>query len=158
MSKSKTWKQNRDERRQISQGGDTVELHELDALLKGLSWTRGWADNHHGAQIGIVYLIRDGIDECAVVEWPAYAGWGDRGTQVPRTALQEARALIENPPPPRLRTVSELQGQIEAQKYRLGVFEEPPGRYGKDPRCPEYAAECQLEIARLQRLIEERSA
>lgn len=100
MTKSKTWKRNRDERRRISQSGDTVGLAEIDHLIKGTAWSRGWVDRINDAQIGIVYLIRRGIDEVAVAQWPAYAGWGEQRTQVPRSALADIRKLLDNPPPP----------------------------------------------------------
>lgn len=104
VTKSKTWKRNRDERKRVSESEDTVALSEVESLIKGTRWGRGWADRIEGAQIGIAYLIRRGVDEVAVVQWPAYEGWGGSGTQVPRSALTDTQNLLDNPPPPKLKS------------------------------------------------------
>lgn len=107
MAKSNTWKRDRDERQRVAESDETVPLSELDALLEGTPWERGWCDCHEGAQIGIVFLDRPDIDEHAVVHWPAYAGWGESSTQIPRGALKQTKQLIESPPPPQIKPATE---------------------------------------------------
>ena len=103
MARTRTWRRVRDARRSIATSSETAKLSELDALIKGTGWRRGWADRIKGTQIGIVYLMRDGVDECAIAQWPAYEGSGSSGTLIPRAAIAEARNLLDNPPAPRTR-------------------------------------------------------
>lgn len=98
MTKSKTWKKNRDSRRTIAGDQNMIELSELDALIPP-DWERGWADHITDAQIGIVYIKPRG-SVGAVRKWPAYAGHGERsGPLIPRESLTDAAAVIREPKP-----------------------------------------------------------
>ena len=155
MTKSKTWKKHRDMRRDASKDENLVELDELSRVVMA-PWSRGWCDHHVGNQIAYATLIRPDVDELNVAEWPVYAGWGGSGALIPRRAVEEAREIIANNPPPRLMNVEELKKRIEFEAYFLKVAEEPPGRFGKNPKSPELAEGSRREIARLQGLIVER--
>lgn len=92
---------------------EMVELGRFDALIADSDWRRGWADAHHGTQIGVIFTLRDGVDECSVAEWPAYQGYGGSGTLIPKAAMDDMLALIKAPPAPRLRTTEEIKRVIE---------------------------------------------
>jgi hypothetical protein len=156
VTKSATWKHHRDQRRCISESNDTIELRELDELLKDSPWKRGWVDYHDGAQAGIIYLIRPDVDECAVIEWPAYAGWGDKGTPIPRRAINETHQLLRVPPPPRLRTVKELEGCIGREERFLKILCADPE--SRNDRVQSLIDECEKLIENYRLLLEERKS
>lgn len=170
MTKSATGKKHRDAGKALSMDPDMRPLREMLDLIeaKDSIWMKVWSDYIDGEQVAIIGIMRDGVDECCFAQWPVFRGWGwgeGKQTLVHKNTITEMKAIMEAPvPAPRLRTPAEIDSLIERERFILSdkweILSFPPERKARYDiaRVERSIAACELEIARLLKLREERAS
>lgn len=109
MTKSKTWKKNRDTRRSLAQSGDFIDFREYRNLVDSFDgWRRVWSDHivSSTGQQAFAGIIRE-CDKYAVIKFKVYEAWGEVDALMEKTDLDRVRAILASPPPPQIEPPAE---------------------------------------------------